>query len=157
MSVMNSAATLTRRQVLTIASGAALVGLTSRILPAHADAAATQALIKERLGDKPLQEGRIKLQLPQIAENGNTVPLSFAVESPMTAEDYVKSVHLFAEDNPLPGVATFNFTPRSGKAEASTRIRLAKTQNVIAVAEMSDGSVYIAKNLMKVTMGGCSG
>ena len=148
---------MTRRQTLVAAGGLALLGVTSRLQPATADEAATQEAIKKIVGDKLLKEGRIKLKLPQIAENGNTVPLSFSVESPMTKDDYVKAVHLFAEGNPLPGVASMHFTPRSGKAQASTRIRLAKTQTVIALAEMSDGSVYISKGLVKVTIGGCGG
>ena len=111
----------------------------------------------EVLDGKTPQAGRITLELPQIAENGNTVPISVEVDSPMTEQDYCKAVHLFADKNPLPDVASINFTPVCGKAKASTRMRLAKTQNVVAVAEMSDGSVYTAKAEVKVTIGGCGG
>ncbi|MCH7865528.1 MAG: thiosulfate oxidation carrier protein SoxY [Proteobacteria bacterium] len=129
------------------------------ILPgaANADAAAVAKAIKEMIGDKKTKTGRIKMELPQIAENGNTVPMGFEVESPMTESDYVKAVHIFAEKNPQPYVATYRFTPDSGKAKVSTRMRLRKTQNVVAVAEMSDGSVYMVKTPVKVTIGGCGG
>ncbi len=107
--------------------------------------------------DRAPQDGRITLELPQIAENGNTVPLSIEVDSPMTAQDYCKAVHIFAEGNPRPDVASIHFTPACGRAVASTRMRLAKTQNVVAIAEMSDGSVYMTKAEVKVTIGGCGG
>ena len=92
-----------------------------------------------------------------LAENGNTVPVGFEVQSPMTGADHVKAVHLFAEGNPEPSVASIRFSPASGRAKAATRMRLAKTQNIVAVAEMSDGSVYMAKTEVKVTIGGCGG
>jgi sulfur-oxidizing protein SoxY len=113
--------------------------------------------IKKLFGDKPIKDGKIKLDLPSIAENGLVVPLSFEVESPMTATDYVKSIHFFAEGNPSPQVASFTFTPLSPKAAASIRIRLAKTQNIVAIAEMSNGDLYRAVKEVKVTIGGCGG
>ena len=147
---------LTRRGVLAVAGGTMLAGLTSRLLPAHADTASVQDVIKERIGDQPLQQGRIELELPLVAQDGNTVPLSIKVESPMTPEDYVKAVYVLAEKNPWPEVITFHFTPRSGKAEASARIRLAMTQNVMAVAQMSDGSAYMTETFVKVLIAGCT-
>jgi sulfur-oxidizing protein SoxY len=75
----------------------------------------------------------------------------------MTEADHVKAVHIFSEGNPIPNVASIRFSPASGRARAATRMRMAKTQNVIAVAEMSDGSVYMAKAKVKVTIGGCGG
>ncbi len=137
--------------------GLAVVGMTLVPRAVLADVESTAAAIKERLGGRATKEGRINLELPQIAENGNTVPIAFEVDSPMTESDYVTAVHIFADKNPLPNVATFRFTPRSGKARGSTRMRLAKTQNIVAVAEMSDGSVYMAKTEVKVTIGGCGG
>ncbi len=122
--------------------------------PAHIPVA--QA-IKNKIGDKPTKSGRITMELPQIAENGNTVPMGFEVESPMTESDYVKAVHIFAEKNPNPIVGTFRFTPQSGRAKVSTRMRLLKTQNIVAIAEMSDGSLYMTKTPVKVTIGGCGG
>ena len=139
------------------AGGLAAVGMTLVPRAVLADAESMAAAIEERIGDAATKEGRISLELPQIAENGNTVPIALEVDSPMTESDYVKAVHVFAEKNPLPNVATFRFTPRSGKARASTRMRMAKTQNIVAVAEMSDGSVYMAKTEVKVTIGGCGG
>ena len=151
--------TLTRRDVLAFAGvgAAALIGAQLAPRTAHATAESVMEAIRERIGDKPAQDGRVSLKLPEIAENGNTVPLTVSVDSPMSERDYVKAVHIFAEENPLPNVATFNFTPASGLAVASTRMRLLKTQDVVAVAEMSDGSVYSARRTVKVTIGGCGG
>ena len=137
--------------------GLAVVGMTLVPRAVLANPEDVMMAIKERIGDKATTEGRISLELPQIAENGNTVPIAFEVDSPMTEGDYVKAVHIFAEKNPLPDVASFYFTPRSGKARASTRMRMLKTQNIVAVAEMSDGSVYMTKTEVKVTIGGCGG
>lgn len=113
--------------------------------------------IKKLFGDKKLIPGKIKLDLPSIAENGLVVPLNFEVESPMTEKDYVKSVYFFAEGNPSVGVAAFHFSTLSPKATAQIRIRLAKTQEIVAVAEMSNGEVYTARKEVKVTIGGCGG
>jgi sulfur-oxidizing protein SoxY len=101
--------------------------------------------------------GRISLDLPEIAENGNTVPYTVRVESPMTSSDYVKAVHLLAPANPHPQISSFFFTPQSGKAAVSGRMRLAQTQEVLVFAEMSDGKLYTARRPVKVTVGGCGG
>jgi len=149
---------LTRRETLALGVGAAafaVVGL--RPLAALATKEDAQAMIKEFTGGKEPESGRITLTAPEIAENGNTVPVSVAVDSPMTDDDYVAAVMLIAEENPNPGVAVFNFTPMSGSAQAATRMRLAKTQNVVAVAKMKDGSVFMDKREVKVTIGGCGG
>lgn len=150
---------ISRRTALELASGGLIAVYMAGPLmsSANADAAMMAEAIKKLVGDGAIKEGRIKLDLPEIAENGNTVPISVSAESPMTDADHVKAVHLFAEKNPLPNVATINFTPMSGVAEASLRMRLAGTQNVVAVAEMSDGSLYTAKRQVKVTIGGCGG
>ena len=95
--------------------------------------------------------------MPEIAENGLVVPVNVDVESPMTDADYVKSVHVFAEGNPLPAVVSYRFTPACGKASASTRMRLAETQNIVCIAEMSNGKLHMAKANVKVTIGGCGG
>jgi sulfur-oxidizing protein SoxY len=108
-------------------------------------------------GGKTAEQGKITIELPEIAENGNTVPLAVSVESPMTAADHVTDVLVVADGNPRPGVATFHFTAMSGKAEASTRIRLATTQNIVAIAKTSTGKIYTAQKLVKVTIGGCGG
>ncbi|MEM8950171.1 MAG: thiosulfate oxidation carrier protein SoxY [Pseudomonadota bacterium] len=141
-----------------VAAGVALITTTALFgATAKAGLPEVEAAIKEILGDRSAEEGRISLDLPEIAENGNTVPLTVEVDSPMTDDDHVSAVHIFADGNPLPNVAKMNFTSRSGEAVASTRIRLAKTQKIHAVAEMSDGSVFTAAREVKVTIGGCGG
>ena len=134
------------------ASGLLLAGR-----PARADLAKAQKLLKNLIGDRTPQEGKVRLDMPQIAENGQSVPLTVAVDSPMTADNFCKAIHVLADGNPEAGVCTFKFTPASGRAEFSTRMRLAQTQNVWAVAELSDGSVWMTKTEVKVTIGGCGG
>src|SRR5690606_8805401 len=117
-----------------------------------------EAAIKEFTGGAvPEGPGKLTLDAPEIAENGNTVPISVSVESAMSGDDMVESVMILAEGNPNPGVATFNFTAMSGAAAATTRMRLAQTQNVIALAKMADGTFYMDKKEVKVTIGGCGG
>ena len=99
----------------------------------------------------------IMLELPEIAENGNAVKVAFDIDSPMTTNNYVKAVHIFADGNPEPDVATFNFSPAIGACFASTRMRLSKTQNVHVIAAFSDGSFGSASAAVKVTIGGCGG
>lgn len=144
-----------RRQVLM--TGA--VGAAVALVPALAFAAPAQveAEIKKLFTGKEIGEGKIKLDLPSIAENGLVVPLAFEVESPMSEKEHVKHIHFFAEGNPNPLVAAFHFTPMIPKAAGQIRIRLAQTQNIVAVAEMSDGKVYMTKKEVKVTIGGCGG
>ena len=150
---------VSRRDLMKLGGAGALALVSTSLLPglAQADAKAVSAAIKKLIGDKTTKEGRITLELPQIAENGNTVPIGFEVDSPMSNSDYVKSVHVFADKNPSPNVASFHFSPASGKAKANTRMRMIKTQNVVAVAQMNDGSVFMAKAPVKVTIGGCGG
>ncbi|WP_315705720.1 MULTISPECIES: thiosulfate oxidation carrier protein SoxY [unclassified Bradyrhizobium] len=147
---------INRRQAFVLGGG--LVALTMLPMAANAEVSNDAAeLIKKFTGGKEAASGKISLDLPEIAENGNTVPLSLTVDSPMTADNYVKEVLFVADGNPNGGVATLMFTPLSGKAEASIRIRLAQTQNVIAVAKMSDGSLFTERKTVKVTIGGCGG
>ena len=149
---------LTRRQTLGLAGGAAALAVAGfQITPAFANTEDTTKRIMEFTGGKEPAAGKISLNAPEIAENGNTVPISVSVESAMSGDDLVESVMLVADGNPNPAVATFHFTELSGKAEATTRMRLAKTQNVIAVAKMKDGSVFSDTKLVKVTIGGCGG
>ncbi len=139
-----------------VLGGAAVAALA--ISPAiAAETKDAKSVLAEFTGGKSASEGKITLEMPEIAENGNTVPLSISVDSPMTADNHVKRVIIVAEGNPRPEVITFNFSPKSGVAEASTRMRLAKTQNVVAVAELSDGSFHMTKRQVKVTIGGCGG
>ncbi|KAA5606656.1 thiosulfate oxidation carrier protein SoxY [Roseospira marina] len=147
-----------RRSVLfSLGGGAAVVaGLT--VIPglANADEAAVTEAIKGMVGDVPDESG-VALDLPEIAENGNTVPLSFTVDAPMGEDLYVKDVMVMADGNPSPDVAVFHFTPMSGVAAGSTRMRLAGTQNVVAVARLSDGTALMGSKQVKVTIGGCGG
>ena len=136
---------LTRRNLLALSS-ATLASLAA--LPAFASL--TDDAIADLTGGVDLGEGAITLSAPEIAENGNTVPVG--VEAPGAAE-----ITLFADGNPVPNVATFKFGPLSASRSASTRIRLAQTQNVVAIAKMEDGSFQIARAEVKVTIGGCGG
>ena len=146
----------TRRQAMAIGAGSVAAAFLGRIGPALA-ANDSADLIKKFTGGKTAAEGRVKLDLPEIAENGNTVPMTVTIESPMTEQSYVTDVLIAADGNPRAGVATFHFSPASGVAEANTRIRLATTQNIIAVAKMNDGSFFTATKQVKVTIGGCGG
>jgi sulfur-oxidizing protein SoxY len=146
----------TRRDALALGGIAALAAFLAPRM-AVADEAGVAAAIKKLYGDKTFASGKLKLDVPEIAENGLVVPVNVEVESPMTEADHVKSVHVFADGNPFPDVVSYRFTPACGKAAASTRMRLAQTQNIIAIAEMSDGRLYMAKNNVKVTIGGCGG
>ncbi len=149
---------LNRRQALGLASGAAAFAVTGfRAAPAFATPEDAEKVMMEFAGGKTPETGKITLTAPEIAENGNTVPISVSVESAMDGDDMVDSIMVLADANPSPDVATFHFTALSGAAAATTRMRLAKTQNVIAVARMKDGSVYMDKKQVKVTIGGCGG
>jgi len=150
---------VSRRDMLKLSGAGAAAFVATSLMPGLAEASVeeTAAAISKITGGKKASSGKITLELPQIAENGNTVPVGFSVDSPMTADNYVKSVTVFAEKNPSPEVAAFRLSPANGKAKISTRMRLARTQNVIAVAEMSDGGIYMAKTEVKVTIGGCGG
>jgi sulfur-oxidizing protein SoxY len=144
----------TRREFLRAAAGVSLtVALAPR--PAAATPAAMQDAIRRVVGTARVTPGRVKLELPPLSENGNTVPLTVSVESAMTADDDVRAIHLFNEKNPQPDVATFRFGPRAGRARVSTRIRLADTQAVTAIAELSDGSFWSASANVVVTLAAC--
>jgi len=147
---------LSRRDAVRAAALAFAAGMIAPRL-AFADEKAVAAEIKKLFGDKKMAQGKIKLDVPEIAENGNTVPMTVSVDSPMTEQSYVTDLMVVADANPRGGVVTFRFSPASGVAEANTRIRLAETQNVVAVAKMSDGSVFMDTKLVKVTIGGCGG
>lgn len=103
----------------------------------------------------PLQRGRVKLELPLLVDNGNAVPLTVSIDSPMTAGDYVKSIHIFSQRNPVRDLARFFFTPRSGRAKVSTRVRLAGSQNVTAIAALSDGTFWADSAHILVTLSAC--
>jgi sulfur-oxidizing protein SoxY len=144
-----------RREALTIGA-AAIAALGLPTTPAFAKNDVDEVIGKFTGGKAPTP-GRVKLDVPEIAENGNTVPMTISVESPMTEQSYVSDVLVVTDGNPRAGVATFHFSPASGIAEANTRIRLAETQNVTAVAKMNDGSFFSVTKQVKVTIGGCGG
>lgn len=148
---------LVRRKLLGGTVSVAAMGLLGGATTAYASAEDVAAAVKTFGGDAEVGTGIITLIAPEIAENGNSVPISVSVDSPMTDDDYVESVIILAEGNPSPEVATFNFSPASGAATASTRMRLAKTQNVVAVAKMSSGAIFTDTRNVKVTIGGCGG
>ncbi len=145
-----------RRQVFAVGAGAAVIAATGGRIPS-ALAATSEEIIKEFTGGKAPASGKVSLKAPEIAENGNTVPVSVSVESAMSGDDQVVAVLLLATGNPGPNVATFKFSEMSGKASASIRMRLAKTQDVLAIAKMKDGSLFQDTKQVKVTIGGCGG
>jgi sulfur-oxidizing protein SoxY len=148
---------ITRRRAFTVGAAAiAAVALGRSVTPAFA-ANNIEEMTKKFTGGAVPVAGKVKLDLPEIAENGNTVPITVSVESPMSDKDYITDVIVLADGNPNAGVATFHFTPASGVAEANTRIRLANTQNIVAVAKTNDGKFYTASKQVKVTIGGCGG
>lgn len=123
--------------------------------PARATTPAMEEAIRKVVGAAQVKPGRMKLDMPPLSENGNTVPLAVTVDSPMTAADHVKAIHVFTEKNPQPDVVSFHLGPRAGRASVSTRIRLADTQTVLAISEMSDGSFWSASAAVVVTLAAC--
>jgi sulfur-oxidizing protein SoxY len=138
---------LPRRQFLAVAAGTALLAP----VPAFATESEVAALIKQLVGGSPLRQGRVKLDIPLLVENGNAVPIAIAVDGP----DKVVSLHVFAERNPLPHVVTVTFGPRAGPCRVATRMRLATSQTVIAVASMADGSFWSDSLDLIVTLAAC--
>jgi sulfur-oxidizing protein SoxY len=145
---------LTRRSVLVTLAGAGVVAAV-RVVPARATPASMKEAIRKVVGEAGLKTGRVQIDVPVLVDNGNTVPLTVEVESPMTAADHVKAIHVFNELNPLPNVISAYLGPRSGRARLATRFRLADTQTVVAVAEMSDGTFHSATADVVVTMQAC--
>ncbi|MCW9033758.1 MAG: thiosulfate oxidation carrier protein SoxY [Rhodospirillales bacterium] len=150
---------LSRRQVLVLGGVALATTAIFGLTPFNAKASPKEARAKlaELAKGAELQKGRINITLPKLTQDGSRTRIKFAVDSPMTEQDYVKSVHILAERNTVPNVGTYHFTPLSGKAEITTRIRIVKSQTIIVAAEMSDGSIYYAKARCNVARGagGC--
>lgn len=147
-----------RRDLIGLIGSGGVLALAASLFPTRAFA--TPADAKAALaafGTGTPQVGKITIGAPEIAENGNTVPIVLDVDSPMTAASYVKSILVVADGNPLPGVTRIDLTPLNGKAHVEFRMRLAQTQNVTAVAMMNDGSLWSATKNIKVTIGGCGG
>ena len=146
-----------RRSFILGASAAATLAALGSMGSTPASAKAWEDFMKEAIKGATPTEGKVKVDLPEIAENGNTVPYKVHIESPMTDADHVAALHVYATGNPGPQIISAKFTPMSGKAYVKSRMRLAKTQEVVAVAQMSDGKVYMGKTTVEVTIGGCGG
>ena len=148
-----------RRQFLGAAGGAIAASLApgafGQAPPAFAQNADSEALVKSVTHGKPAKVGKVKLDLPLLADNGNSVPMKVSVESPMTAADHVKTIRLLSERNPEREMATFHLGPHSGRAEITSRVRLAGSQRVVALAEMSDGSYWMGTADVTVTLSAC--
>lgn len=136
-------------------AGAAGIWLPLATGPASATPASMRAAIRKVVGEAPVTKGRLKIDLPPLIENGNAVSLTVAVESPMTVEDHVKAIHVFTEKNPQPNVISVQLGPRAGRATFSSRIRLADSQKVIAIAQMCDGSFWSDEIEVIVTLAAC--
>ena len=144
----------TRRRFLAVAGGVTAGAFVS-LRYSGATPASMAAAIRQVTGEAVVQPGKVRLEVPPLVENGNTVPITVSVTSPMTAADHVKSIHIFNEKNPQPNVVTIHLGPRAGRARVSTRIRLADTQTIVTIARMSDGSLWSAKADVIVTLAAC--
>ena len=146
----------TRRDFLVVAGGlAGGISLAASAGNARATPAAMQEAVRKVVGEAPIRRGRVKLDVPPLIDNGNVVPLSVSVESPMTPSDHVKAIHVLTERNPLPNVASFHLGPRAGRARVATRVRLADTGTVLAIAQLSDGSYWSDSAHVVVTLSAC--
>ena len=145
---------IARRRFLVMASAGVILPLapggSARATPAE-----VAGLIRDLIGDAELREGRVKLDLPVMVENGNTVSMAVSVDAPRAGPESVKSIDVFAEGNPLPHVVRFTFGPRAGAPRVATRIRLATSQTVIAVAKLADGSCWRDHVDLIVTLAAC--
>jgi len=143
----------TRREFLA-AAGALLVTLHPR--ESDATPAMMQEAVRKVVGDAQIRTGKVKLDLPPLIDNGNVVPLAVAVESPMTPTDYVKAIHVFNERNPQPNIISVYLGPRAGRARITSRIRLADSQTITAIAQLSDGSFWQTTQDVVVTVAACA-
>jgi sulfur-oxidizing protein SoxY len=143
---------LSRRSAL-IAGAGAMSSLIVR--PTLATSTTMQAAINEFTGDAKITPGRVTMDIPPLVENGNSVPLTITVDSPMTEEDFVKTIAVFNERNPQPNIGTFHLNPRSGRAFVATRIRLGDSQMIVAVAKLSDGTLWSGTAELVVTLPAC--
>ena len=148
----------TRRQFLNLAGSVTFAGTIPIVTlrPLEATPAMLSAAIRNIVGEAPVRAGKVKLDIPPLVENGNTVPMTVSVASPMTANDYVKSIHVFNEKNPQPNIGNFHLGPSSGRAQVSTRIRLADTQKVVAIARLSDDTFWQVTTEIVVTLAACT-
>jgi len=148
----------TRRQFLSLAGGVAVLGAVPIVTlrPAEATPATLATAIRNVVGEAAVQTGKVRLEVPPLVENGNTVPMTVSVANPMTANDYVKSIHVFNEKNPQPNIGNFYLGPRAGRAQVSTRIRLADSQKIVAIARLSDDSFWSVSVDVVVTLAACT-
>ncbi|WP_339038189.1 SoxY-related AACIE arm protein [Bradyrhizobium symbiodeficiens] len=148
----------TRRQFLSLAGGVTAAGTIPIVTlrPLQANPAMLNTAIRNVVGEAPVRTGKVKLDIPPLVENGNTVPMTVTVASPMTADDHVKSIHVFNEKNPQPNIGNFYLGPSSGRAQVATRIRLADTQRVVAIARLSDDTFWQVAVDVVVTLAACT-
>lgn len=148
----------TRRQFLSLAGGVTIAGTVPIVTlrPLQATPAMLNTAIRNIVGEAQIRTGKVKLDIPPLVENGNTVPMTVSVASPMTADDYVKSIHVFNEKNPQPNIGNFYLGPAAGRAQVSTRIRLADTQKVVAIARLSDDTFWQVTTEIVVTLAACT-
>ena len=145
----------TRRQFLGFAAVAGTAPIVT-LRPLDATPAMLNTAIRNVVGEARLRVGKVRLDIPPLVENGNTVPMTVSVESPMTKDDYVKSIHVFNEKNPQPNIGNFYLGPWAGRAQISTRIRLADSQKVVAIARLSDDSFWSVNADVVVTLAACT-
>jgi len=147
-----------RRRFLGFAGSTAVLGAIPivTVRPVEATPAMLATAIRNVVGEAPVRTGKVKLDVPPLVENGNTVPMTVSVQNPMTANDYVKSIHVFNEKNPQPNVGNFYLGPHAGRAQISTRIRLADSQKIVAIARLSDDSFWSATVDVVVTLAACT-
>jgi sulfur-oxidizing protein SoxY len=147
-----------RRQFLGLAGSAAMLGALPvvTVRPAEATPAMLASAIQNVTGGAAVRTGKVKLDIPPLVENGNTVPMTVSVNHPMAPEDHVTSIHVFNEKNPQANIANFHLGPRNGRAQVSTRIRLADSQKIVAIARLSDGSFWSASVEIVVTLAACT-
>jgi sulfur-oxidizing protein SoxY len=148
----------TRRQFLGLAGGAAIAGAVPivTVRPTEATPAMLASAIRNVTGGAAVKTGKVKLDIPPLVENGNTVPMTVSVASPMAPEDHVASIHVFNEKNPQPNIGNFHLGPHAGRAQISTRVRLADSQKIMAIAKLSDGSYWSASVDVVVTLAACT-
>ena len=147
-----------RRQFLGLAGSAAMLGALPvvTVRPAEATPAMLASAIQNVTGGAAVRTGKVKLDIPPLVENGNTVPMTVSVNHPMAPEDHVTSIHVFNEKNPQANIANFHLGPRNGRAQVSTRIRLADSQKIVAIARLSNGSFWSASVEIVVTLAACT-
>jgi sulfur-oxidizing protein SoxY len=155
---MRKPAESNRRQFIRLAGSAAMLSAAplTTMRPAEATPAMLAAAIRTVTGAAVVHAGKVKLEVPPLVENGNTVPLTVSVASPMTRDDHVRSIHVFNEKNPQPNIGNFYLGPQAGRAQISTRIRLADSQKIVAIAHLSDGSFWSESADVVVTLAACT-